>query len=147
MQDLAELDSVAASDAGVEMQLYHPKTQSDLGIFITLLGRDSKDYRRVQSAQNRKRTERMTKGGVFKPAVVTSEEIEQNTIELLSACTKAWRSVAGEESTDTISIGGQAFTCTTENAAMLYTKYPWIKEQVDAFVSDRANFMKGSSAA
>jgi hypothetical protein len=97
MQDLAELDSVAASDAGVEMQLYHPKTQSDLGIFITLLGRDSKDYRRVQSVQNRKRTERMTKGGVFKPAVVTSEEIEQNTIELLSACTKAWRSVTNKE--------------------------------------------------
>lgn len=52
------------------------------------------------------------------------------TIELLTACTASWN----------LTWNGKQPECTPENVRKLYAEQPWIREQVDVFVGDRANF-------
>ena len=136
--DIAALDSVKAANNGFELELFHPGTMVNLGLFITVLGKDSAEFRKVSSAQNRKRLQKATKGGGFRAGAVSMEEIEQDSIELLAACTVLWRD--GDKKT--LTFAGKELECTPENAKQVYTDYPWIREQVDAGVSDRANFIK-----
>lgn len=137
--DLKKLDTVAAADKGFEIQLFNPGDMSNLGIFITVLGRDSADYRKISSQHSRKRVQKMTKGNQFRMGSLTTEELESDTIELLAGVTKAWRD-EGEKLDNQVLIDGVKYDCDLANAVMLYTRYPWIREQVDVAVMDRANF-------
>ncbi len=132
--DLAAIDTVKGANEGFDVQIFHPGTNVDLGIVINVLGKDSDEFQRVSRAQSKKRMAKLTKGG-FRPQNMTPppEELEADGIALLAACTKAWSGVVVE---------GKALDCTTDNAAMVYERFPWIKEQVDAAIGDRANFIK-----
>lgn len=154
--DLKELDTVKAATDGFEVQLYHPGTNEDLGIFITVLGRDSEEFTKLQSQQNQRRSGKMFKSGQFKPGSLTDEEVKRDTIALLAACTKSWReappakkengvgAAAAEKVAEksTLTIAGAELPCTRDNAVQLYTDHPWIREQIDAAVSDRALLFK-----
>jgi len=48
-------------------------------------------------------------------------------------CTLAWRGIVYE---------GEALECNPGNARRLYAALPWLREQVEAFIADRANFLK-----
>ena len=143
--DLSNLDVVAASEKGFEIPLYHPGTTADLGWWIRVLGRDSAEFRQCQSEQNRKRMNKLSKGG--RTTGASLQEIVTETVELLAACTVDWGRVA--KTLDGVSIpakstlldNGEELPCTRMNAITIYTKYPWIREQVDAGVGDRANFL------
>lgn len=141
--DIAKLDTVAQSNSGFEAPLHHPGTLVDLGIFITVLGRDSTEFRRVSAEQNRKRVAKIQKAGGTQRVALTVEELESDSLDLLAACTKSWRQVdeKGKES-KTLTVGGTEIECTRDNARKLYSEYPWIKEQVDSAVTDRSNFSK-----
>lgn len=132
--DLSTIDTVKDANNGVDVQLYHPGNNLDLGITIKVLGRDSDLFRKISAQQNRKRIEKMSKGGQFKLTRLSPEEVENDAIMLLSACTMGWSNVV---------VDGAELEFSRENAAMLYTRFPWIKEQVDAAVGDRALFTKG----
>lgn len=149
--DLAKLDTVASANEGFEVQLFNPGTMENLGIYITVLGRDSDEFRRLQAEQSKRRMGKLAKGGSFRMSSINAEEMERDTLELLAACTKSWRqerpaaegeSLDEKHYVDTLTVAKEELVCTRENALMLYTKYPWIKEQVDAGVTDRANFIK-----
>lgn len=140
--DIAKLDTVAQANHGFEASLHHPGTLADLGIFITVLGRDSTEFRRVSAEQNRKRVSKIQKAGGMQRVALTVEELEQDSLDLLSACTKSWRQVVKEKEKATLTLNGQELECSTANARKLYADYPWIKEQVDMAVTDRANFSK-----
>ncbi len=128
--DLAELDTTKAANAGFDVSLYHPATNADLGITIRVLGKDSDEFRRISNAQNKRRLDRMQRGG-FRVSMPSPEEMEQNAIELLASCTVGWTGVVLEK---------KPLPFSKENAKMLYTRVPWIREQVDAAIGDRANF-------
>lgn len=132
--DLGTIDTVKAANDGVEVELYHPGTNVNLGVKIKVLGRDSTLFRKISADQNRKRIAKMSKGNQFKMTVLSPEEVENDSIMLLAACTLSWSGVVVE---------GQEPACTRENAADLYTRFPWIREQVDTAVGDRALFTKG----
>lgn len=146
--DLKALDTTQASNEGFELQLAHPGSGELLGIFITVLGRDSAAFRTLQTEQNKRRIQRMTKGTGARMSLA-AEEMEEEAVELLSACTRAWRQeekpVDEEDavsSKDTLTVEGKELPCTRANAADLYRKFTWIREQVDAGVTDRQNFIK-----
>lgn len=142
MRDLASLDVVTTSNEGFDLKLYNPAgTLEDLGIVITILGRDSTEFRKLQSAQNQRRMAKLQKSGATR-SVLSLDELEQDTIQILAACTKAWKTQDGESFKELILVGGVELACTRENAVRLYTDYPWIKEQVEAGITDRANFIK-----
>lgn len=120
--DLATLDTQASSEAGAELELVHPATGEELGIFITLAGADSGQWRRaVADVANRRGRKK-----------ITAEDARRDGIEIIARCTLSWRNVR---------VDGEDLPCTLENAKKLYTRFNWMREQADAFCSDRANFL------
>lgn len=132
--DLSKIDTVKGSNEGFDIQIYHPGTMVDIGIVINVLGKDSDEFQKVSRSQSKKRMAKMTKGG-FRSQNLTPppEEIEQDGLELLAKCTKTWSGIV---------VGGKNIECSYENALMIYERFPWIKEQVDTAIGDRANFIK-----
>lgn len=138
--DLASLDTVAACDAGAEIELLHPTTDAPLGIFISVLGRDSrvfKDYTR-QSINTRLRKEAVNRKRGRDPEVATVEAAEEDSTAALVACTQGWRT--GD--VKTLLFKGQALPFSPPNALLVYNALPWIKRQVDEGIGDLANFLK-----
>lgn len=133
--DLGALDTPKLCADGAELRLLHPATFEELPIFITLLGVDSPEYRAAKHKAQSDALRKAQKGGKAIPL----DDIEESGIAILAACTKAWRT----EDEPTITLHGEALECNRGNAAKLYREMPWIKEQVDKFVSDRGNFIKG----
>jgi len=124
--DLAKLDTLSPANEGVWMELEHPVTGEPLGIKIKVAGVDSDYYRKEMRRQQNKRL----KKGI---RTISAEELENEVIELLVACTLDWEGIEYE---------GKVLECNKENARMIYKKFPWIREQVDNFINDRANFLK-----
>lgn len=131
--DLSSIDTVKGANEGFDVQIYHPGTNEDLGITIRVLGKDSDEFQKKSREQSKKRMAKMSKGGFRSTAAVPVEEIERDGLELLAACTKSW---------DGIVVDGKAVDCTQPNAIDIYERFPWIKEQVDTAIGDRANFIK-----
>jgi hypothetical protein len=133
--DLAAIDTVKGANEGFDVRIYHPGTNEDLDITINVLGKDSDEFQKKSREQSKKRMAKMSKGGFRATSTVPVEEIESDGLELLAACTKSWTGVV---------IEGKAVAFSHEAAVDLYTRFPWIKEQVDTAIGDRANFIKGS---
>ena len=124
--ELTQFDVVSPANEGVWMNLEHPVTGEPLEVKIKLAGIDSDYYKKELRRQQNKRF----KKGFRK---MNAEELESETIELLVACTLDW---------DGVELEGQALECNPENVRKVYKQFPWIKEQVDNFINDRANFLK-----
>ncbi len=135
--DLASIDTVKGANAGAEVKLYHPSTNEDMGITIRVLGKDSDEFQKINRAQSKRRMEKMSKGG-FRGANIPLESIEQDGLELLASLTKTWKQ--GDK--QTLTLDGVELACNKDNAVLIYKRFPWIKEQVDSFIGDRANFIK-----
>ena len=72
-----------------------------------------------------------TKG--FRNRALDPEKFEAEGIEVLAACTLGWKGVV---------VDGAPLPCSRDNAIMLYTRFPWLREQVDQFVSDRSVYLQ-----
>ena len=141
--DLGDIDTVKAANEGVEVELYHPATNEDLGIVITILGRDSDIFQKITRQQNKKRMDRMSKSGFRSGKLAPSpEEVEADGLELLSECTICWVTTDEEGARDTIPLEGEELPFSIENVKRVYSRFPWIKEQIDVAIGDRANFIK-----
>ena len=132
--DLAAIDTVKGSNEGFDVKIYHPGTMVNLGIIINVLGKDSDEFQKISRAQSKKRMAKMTKGG-FRVQNMTPppEEIEADGLELLAKCTKHWSGVV---------IDSKEIEFSYDNVLMIYERFPWIKEQIDTAIGDRANFIK-----
>ena len=133
--DLAAIDTVKGSNEGFDIKIYHPGTMVDLGIVINVLGKDSDEFQKVSRAQSKKRMAKMAKGGfrIQNIPPPSAEEIEADGMELLAKCTKHWSGVV---------IDSKEIEFSYDNILMVYKRFPWIKEQVDTAIGDRANFIK-----
>ena len=128
--DLTKYNVTAAADNGADLELVDPITGDALeGVTIRLLGTDSAAYRNYARDMQRKRMEKLAKSRNRKPDFSVSEQEEA---EMLAICTVGW---AGLEE------DGEELKFSHDAAVKLYMDYPWIKEQVDSFVGDRANFL------
>lgn len=139
--DLNDLDTTRAAETGFELELTHPTNASPLGMFVTVLGRDSDAYTKLQAAQNRKRIERLQKLGGR--VTLSADELERDAIALLAACTRSWRRDTEESKgpKDTWLLEEEELVCSVANASKVYTRFKWIREQVDEAVVNRANFL------
>lgn len=132
--DLATLDTTAACDKGAEIELLHPVTQEPLGVFVTVLGKDStvfKEYLR-ETINDKLRREAMAKKRGRDPEVPTYESAEDETVKLLTLCTRGWRNMV---------VAGKELEYNVANAQKLYTDYAWIRKQVDDGITNLENFM------
>lgn len=132
--DLSSLDTVKACNAGAEIELLHPVTKRPLGMFISILGKDSdafnsyvehstdEDFRKAFQAQRKNKT----------PEPKYLAERKAESVALMVACTTGFRNV----------VFNGPVTFSEANATKLYTELPWVKEQVDAAIVDYENFIK-----
>lgn len=142
MPDLSDFDTIERSSSGVDMEVVNPKTgevlideESGTPITITLTGKDSPEYRgRSHELNNRRLQAGMRQGQMI---LLTAEQLDSDSLELLVLSTKKWHK--------NFSYGGKTLDCTPANVRMLYTKAPWLREQVDEFVNKRANFLGNAS--
>lgn len=129
--DFKNFDLTAAAEKGATLTLRHPTTDEDLldakgsPITITVLGNDSREFRRKMDELTRQRQRK--KGNV---SLVEGERL---AAELLASVTKAWSGIDWE---------GKPLECNYENATMLYRERSWVRLQVDEFVADAGNFFK-----
>ena len=149
MIDLADMDTGAASDKGAEIELRHPTTNAKVGMFITILGKDSEIFREHtrHRANERLRREAMAErtGRPLDPP--TAEEIEEKAVELLVLCTTGWRQETKEaggevKSEASLFYKGENLPFNVANAKRLYNEQLWIKRQVDVGIGDLENFIK-----
>lgn len=126
--DLSTLDAVDTTD----VIIIHPSSKEPIGLVITVYGYDSEHYQKLQRAKINKRLAAKNR----KP--LTSEQMERESIELLAKSTKCWAQ-GGQE---TVLVAGECLPYTPDNAITLYTRFPFIKEQVDEAIGDRTLFIK-----
>lgn len=131
--DLNSLKPVMADDGAV-LNIIHPETEEVIdGMTITLLGQDSKVYRKLQMAKQQAALNRMAKG---KKAIdLDAEKLSEDSIDDLVKVTTGWAGFA---------LDGKELEFTPENVRMVYTDWAWIKEQVQEFVGNRANFFRAN---
>jgi len=132
--DLNSLKPVKADDGAV-LEIVHPESEEIIpGMTITLLGQDSKVYRKIQLGKQQAALNRIAKG---KRAVdLDAEKLAEDSIDDLVQLTTGW---AG------FSLDGAALDATPENIRKVYAEWAWIREQVQEFVADRSNFFRANS--
>src|SRR5574343_401831 len=94
--DLSKLNTVEACNDGAVYEVVHPSTGEPLGIKITLVGMDSKDYRDAQRKLSNKRLKQTFGRGVVNKTP-TVEEFESETVDILAKCTIAWENVVWQD--------------------------------------------------
>ena len=125
---------LASFDAGVVQEnvvnIVHPSTGAPLGITIKVISPDSEKYRKLSNRTRNRSINAVKKG----KNSLTAEMMDENAMELLVGSVLSWEGVTW---------AGQVMECNEVNVRSVFTKFPWIKEQVDEFLGDRANFIKG----
>jgi hypothetical protein len=132
--DLNSLKPVKADD-GATLQIVHPESEEVIdGMTITLLGQDSKVYRKIQLAKQQAALNRIAKG---KKAIdLDAEKLAEDSIDDLVQLTTGWTGFV---------LDGNLLECTPENIRTVYGEWAWIKEQVQEFVADRSNFFRADA--
>ena len=127
--DLGKLDVVAGANAGAWVDIIHPTTLQKTGIRIKVLGADSEVVRRAVEKAQRERLEDLR-------AKVSDEEgkrrMETRDLGILLVATVAWEEVE---------LDGSALQFNDQNVAMVYQRFPVIREQVAAAIGDRGVFL------
>ena len=123
--DLAKLDTAKVAEEGAELHVAHPTTGEDLGITITLIGTDSKTFRDISKS-------RATASLKKKTREIDLDQNESDAVDLLAKCTKGWSGITEN---------GKEVAFSYDNAVQIYTKYLWLREQIDRFMADRSNFL------
>lgn len=139
--DLSTLDTSTAAEQGATMEVQHPTSGAVLtqaggaAVSILLAGQDSERFRK---ADRKIANRRFASTAAGRRVTVTSESLEADNLERLVACTISWSGVGFD---------GADKECTPENAREAYKRLPWLREQAEAFIQDRANFLKAPLAS
>lgn len=122
-----------AADTGVTMTVRNPATGLPMDKeTITLLGRDSKVYRDHVAKRERAMLDHVNVSR--RPPKLSHEAIKAQALDDLVVLTTGWTL------TD---IHGEAKLFNKDEARALYAnpEMSWLREQVEEFVSERANFL------
>lgn len=136
-----DLGALADGRETAVMTIHDPATDEPMvdadgnEFWIELFSMDSKRYKEIQNNQVNRRIQKMQRQRG--QAAMTAEQQDANSLELLAKCTKAWHVV----------MNGEAIECTEKNARDLYERVPPVREQADAFMHDRKNFLTNSSGS
>jgi hypothetical protein len=131
-----DLKDLTPKSDSIEVEIKHPitgealKNDDDTPMTITLHATHSKEYKSVMHEQTNRRLKAASATGKVD---ITSEELEENTLEVLAKATKSWN----------LTFGGEKPELTVDEAKKLYTEVFWIKDQLDEGISNSMGFMMG----
>jgi hypothetical protein len=129
MANLKNFITKDGANSGATVSIPSPVDGTDTGFTIRILGKDSDVYRKVEASQRERAVRSANITGSFK---VTPEQIEQNSLDLLVACTVGWEGLEDES--------GNKIPFTPEAAYDLYQQSPYVREIVDKSITDRSLF-------
>ena len=134
--ELSKYDSLSSSESLLLVKdpdnnqlTYSGADGEPLPVSIALVCSDSPEYVRVYKNQI---TEIADRASSRKGKAITGESAARDKLDLLVACTKGWLG---------FTLNGAVLPYSAVNARMLYTRYAFIREQVDTFVHERGNFL------
>jgi hypothetical protein len=150
---LVDLNTGTLANNGRAVELLHPSQQIPIGIRFFILGSDSKEFRRIIRKQQSDLLEKQkkTRRGVY---LETPEEKEANGLELLVGLTSGWEEDVKDETGKVISIRsdielntGEFVPFSQEAVTRIYSDlgFNWIREQIDAEIGDRRDFLPSAS--
>jgi len=143
--DLSSLDTSKTSDVGSFLHLEAPDgrklfTDDDpkQPIGITVLGADSKTIVAERHKQENLNTEKMRIRSGGRVKVSTAEEREESQMVILAkACVKFHH----------VKVDGKPVPDTYAGATALLKRFPWVRDQVQAWMDDRSNFLGESETS
>ena len=135
--DLSRFNVEKMAERGADMELLDPVDDQLLDekgkpVTIKLLGTDSKAWRNHNRDVQRKRISQMV---TRKKKNIDYTSTDEEVCEMLSICTIGWHAVGDDKGDIEFSV---------EAAYELYLNNLWIREQVNEFIGDRANFFKSA---
>lgn len=116
--DIAQYDYQAGAESGFTFTVKHPESKEDTDIRITVMGADSKAYRKAFTAEIRR--------GQDDP------DADESNARIYSKCIIGWEGI--EEN-------GKPVKFSQEKAYEILDRYRWITAQIAEVVEKRANFM------
>lgn len=132
--DLSTL-SVDPDNQTAELEIVHPSTFEPISdddgnvLTLTLYGPDSNALKAVQDEFQAK----AFKDGVKRRKMsINPKQIKAQAMAYTVAAVADWKHISFE---------GKELECTPKNVRMVFEKLPWLKEQVDEFISERSNFL------
>ena len=117
--DIKSLYTSESHEQGAEMQVIGPDGKK-LDCYITLVGTDSKRWREIVRTKMRK---------------MLSDDTDDDSSELLASASIDWRGFESD---------GKELKFSKEAIASLFKNAPYISDQADRFIANRANFTKSS---
>lgn len=131
--DLSNLEPTV----GATIALRHPVTNEPLSddsgpLTIDIVGVDSPPF---QARQLQLANRRLATAGNRK-SKITAEDLEKEGIDTVAGCITGWSS--------NIELDGNRLDYSRANAKELLKRLIWVREQVDAAITDRGNFLKAS---
>lgn len=127
--DLSNFDTVTRANQGAQCTLKDIRTGKPTDATITLRGMDSEDFQRLKADRARDMAARRESGNYTD---LTQEEKDDIAIDTLARMTVGWDGLKHE---------GAPLPFSLSAARDLYRHYPAIREQVNVFIADRANFL------
>lgn len=136
--DLSSLDTSALANEGAVLELRGPDGSPVLQddgtpVSITLLGEDSD----VVTKHNNAVANQFLRSANGGPAI-TAEASRDNEIGKFAKATVSWSGIV---------VDGKLLDCNEANAKAIYRRFSWIRDQVRAFMGDRARFLPASPKA
>lgn len=135
MSDQLDLANFTSDRASIPTRyvVKHPVTQKPTDVAILLVGLDSDLAQSCLDAQQVQRIKKLdlTTEGV--DAAFDPEESRANLIELLAACTVGWENMVFE---------GKELPFTKENVKLIYSRVPFIRDQVNRATGNRKLFFE-----
>ena len=130
-----DLMNLKPSSDTVEVTLKHPNTGDTLknddksDMTVTVHASHSKEYKAAMHEQTNKRLKAMQSG---KKQEITSQDMEEAGLTLLSKITAEWN----------ITYGGEKPKLTVAKAKDLYDEVFWIKDQIEEALAESLDFTK-----
>lgn len=128
-----DLSKFAISEKPVKFELEFDGEKT--GAVFYLYGTDSDDFKAADSRINKEVLKIAAKGGRLDLSRIDPDKAEEFQIARLCACIASWEGVEFK---------GKKLDCTDENKAMILQSLPFVRDQIQAFVTKRENFMSAS---
>lgn len=130
-----DLSQLSSTRNPFELELVHPGTKKGLGLFLTLISVNEPGPKKITSRVTAAAQKLGRKNTSF-----TADELRENAISILTACTTGWRwdkDADGEPA----NWGGVQLDFTPENLRKVLL-VDELRDQVDTEVADNANFFR-----
>jgi hypothetical protein len=120
--NLFDLDLKSDAEAGFKMLVKHPVTNKDTDCTISVVGSDSKVYRKARADSIR---EAMKKGGDI--------DTDEASAEIYAKCITGWIGMSGPDG---------EIKYSEEKALELLMRFSWLCDQLGIVIESRLNFTK-----